>query len=84
MALRAAQAHSDSSPRQHQKGDPSARPELLEEVVRRNLKQGVRNKKDHEGDGVLKRRHVRLGEEIIASRRVQHLGIANVGPIQVA
>lgn len=78
MVLCRCNAHRDGSPGKHKERNPAARLQLLEEIIGRNFKNRIRNKKDHERDCVLVVGHVCLGQEIIACRRVQDLCISNV------
>lgn len=84
IAVRSAQAHGDGPPREHEKGNPPTGPHPLEEIVRRHLKHGIRNKEDHQGDGVLVVGHASHSEQIVTRRSVEDLGVADVGAVQVA
>ena len=84
VVLGAAQTHGDGAPGQHEEGDPATGAQALEKVVGGDLKQGVSNEEDHEGNGVLVGRHARVGQEVVAGVMVEDLGIANVGAVEVA
>lgn len=66
MVLCPSNAHRDGSPGKHEEGNPAARLQFLEEIVGRNFKNRIRNKKNHEGDCILIVRHMGLGQEVIA------------------
>lgn len=80
----AGQAHGERAPGQHQERDPSAGPHGLEEIIRGHFEEGVGDEEYHQRDRVLVVGHAGLREKVMVSRRVQHLGISNVGTVQVA
>lgn len=84
IAIRRTKTHSDGPPRKHEERDPAARPHALQEVIRRDFKDGIGNEEDHEGDGVLVIGHARDGEQVMACRRVEDTRIADVRAVQVA
>ncbi|KAJ6442610.1 LOW QUALITY PROTEIN: feruloyl esterase [Purpureocillium lavendulum] len=84
VVARAAQAHGDGAPRQHEEGDPAAGAQALEEVVGGHLEERVGDEEDHEGNGVLVGRHAGLVEQVVAGGRVEDLGVADVGAVEVA
>lgn len=57
-AIRGTHTHGNSTPAKHQKGQPSARTQFLEQDVAGNLEDGIRDEKDHESDVELLVAHV--------------------------
>jgi hypothetical protein len=49
----AAEAHSYSTPREHEKRNPFAGTEFLQKVVGRDFENSVRNQEDHQGDAAV-------------------------------
>lgn len=68
--VRPAESHRHAAPAQHEKGEPPARAELLKEEIAGDLKGGVGDEKDHEGDDELVVGHGCLGLHVVVGARV--------------
>lgn len=81
--MNATDTNGDETPREHQEREPSRRPELLQQDVRGHLEEEVADEEDHEGDGELVVGGVRLCLHVVAGGRVEDLGVADVGAVEV-
>ena len=82
--LRAAEHDGHGAPAEHEKSKPAAWAELLEQDVAGDLEDGVGNQEYHERNDELVIGHVGTALHVIASGRVEDLGVADVGAIEEA
>ncbi|KAJ6784336.1 hypothetical protein PWT90_06155 [Aphanocladium album] len=83
-AVRRAQAHCHDAPAKHEKREPAAGLELLEEDVARHLEDGVRYEEHHQRNDELVVGHARRLLHVVVRRRVENFGVANVGTVKEA
>lgn len=83
-AIRSTHTHGNGAPAKHQKGQPPARTQFLEQDVARDLEDGIRNEKDHESDVELLVAHVGGVLQVVVGRHVEDLCIADVGAVEEA
>lgn len=81
--MNTANANGDKPPRTHQEREPARRAVLLEEDIRGHLEEEVADEEDHERDCELVVGRVRLRHHVVARRRVEHLGVADVAAVEV-
>lgn len=83
-AIRSAHTHGNGAPAKHQKRQPPARTQLLEQDVAGDLEDGIRDEKDHESDVELLIAHVGGVLQVIVGRDIEDLCIADVGAVEEA